>query len=270
MRIAVVGHVEWVQFLRVARVPAPTEIVQASSGWEEAGGGGSVAAAEIARLTGTATFFTALGDDDWGHRAKAELERLGVGVEAVFRPEPQRRAVTFIDDDGERTITLVGEKLRPRLEEPLPWEELASFDGLYFTAGEPEVLRAARRARVLVATARELPTLLAASEVELDALVSSANDPSERYSDELTRAPRLVVRTNGAAGGRYEPGNGRWAAAPLPGALVDSYGAGDSLAAGLTVGLAEGRAVPEALALAADSAARALTRRGAHGASNDV
>jgi sugar/nucleoside kinase (ribokinase family) len=36
------------------------------------------------------------------------------------------------------------------------------------------------------------------------------------------------------------------------------------------VGLAEGRAVPEALALAADSAARALTRRGAHGSSNDA
>jgi ribokinase len=270
MRIGVVGHVEWVQFLRVARVPARGEILQASSGWEEAGGGGSVAAAEIARLAGTATLFTVLGDDDWGHRAKAELEGLGVRVEAVFRPEPQRRAVTFADDGGERTITLVGDKLRPRFEEPLPWEELASFDGIYFTAGDPQVLRAARRARVLVATARELPTLLAAPQVELDGVVSSANDPSEKYSGELPRTPRLVVRTDGASGGSYEPGDGRWTAAPLPGALVDSYGAGDCLAAGLTVGLAEGRAVSDALALAAESAARALTRRGAHGAPNHV
>jgi ribokinase len=270
MRIGVVGHVEWVQFLRVARVPARGDILQASSGWEEAGGGGSVAAAEIARLAGAATLFTVLGDDDWGHRAKAELEGLGVRVEAVFRPEPQRRAITFADDGGERTITLVGDKLRPRFEEPLPWEELASFDGIYFTAGDPEVLHAARRARILVATARELPTLLAAPELELDAVVSSANDPSEKYSGELQRTPRLVVRTDGASGGTYEPGEGRWVAAPLPGALVDSYGAGDCLAAGLTVGLAEGRAVPDALALAADSAARALTRRGAHGAPNQV
>lgn len=270
MRIGVVGHLEWLQFLRVARVPVRGEIVQASSGWEEAGGGGGVAVAEIARLNGAATLFTALGDDDWGHRAKAELEGLGVRIEATFRPQPQRRAVTFVDDGGERTISVIGDKLRPRLEEPLPWEELAAFDGIYFTAGEPDVLRAARRARVLVATARELPTLLAAPELELDALVSSANDPSEQYAGELLRAPRLVLRTEGAAGGSYEPGNGRWEAAPLPGALVDSYGAGDCLAAGLTVGLAEGRPVADALALAADSAARALTRRGAHGALNQA
>ena len=268
MRIGVVGHVEWVQFLRVAHVPAHGEILQASSGWEEAGGGGGVAAAEIARLAGAATLFTALGDDDWGHRAKAELERFGVRVEASFRPEPQRRAVTFTDDGGERTITLIGDKLRLRIEEPLPWEELAAYDGIYFTAGEPDVLRAARRARALVATARELPTLLAAPELELDAVISSANDPSEKYSGELPRTPRLVVRTEGASGGSYEPGNGRWAAAPLPGVLVDTYGAGDCLAAGLTVGLAEGRPVPEALALAAGRAARALTRQGAHGAVN--
>jgi ribokinase len=269
MRIGAVGHVEWLHVLRVARVPVQGEIVQASSGWEEAGGGGAVAVAEIARLAGGATLFTAFGDDDWGHRAKAELEALGVRVEAAFRPEPQRRAVTFADDMGERTITLIGAKLRPRIEDPLPWDELAAFDGIYFTAGEPDVLRAARRARVLVATARELPTMLAASELQLDALVSSANDPSEQYAGELRRAPRLVVRTEGASGGSYEPGNGRWAAAPLPGAPVDSYGAGDCLAAGLTVGLAEGRSVPDALALAAASAARALTRRGAHGARNE-
>ena len=270
MRIGVVGHVEWVQFLRVPHVPAPGEIVQASSGWEEPAGGGAVAAVEIVRLIGSATLFSALGDDAWGHRAKAALERLGVRVEAAFRPEPQRRAVTFTDEDGERTITLLGEKLRPRIGEPLPWEELAAFDGIYFTAGDPDVLRAARQARVLVATARELPTLLAAPGVELDAVVSSANDPSEQYAGELPQAPRFVLRTNGAAGGSYEPGHGRWKAAPLPGALVDSYGAGDSFAAGVTVGLAEGRPIAAALALGAESAARALTRRGAHGAPTET
>jgi len=122
MRIGVVGHVEWVQFLRVARVPVQGEIMQASSGWEEPAGGGGVAAVQVVRLAGAATLFTALGDDDWGHRAKAALEDLGVRVEASFRPEPQRRAVTFADDDGERTITLIGDKLRPRVQEPLPWE----------------------------------------------------------------------------------------------------------------------------------------------------
>jgi ribokinase len=43
MRTAVVGHVEWVEFARVERVPLAGEIVQASDWWAEAAGGGGVA-----------------------------------------------------------------------------------------------------------------------------------------------------------------------------------------------------------------------------------
>jgi ribokinase len=52
----------------------------------------------------------------------------------------------------------------------------------------------------------------------------------------------------------------------VPGPLQDTYGAGDSFAAGLTFGLAEGLPMDEAIALAARSGAAALSRRGAHGA----
>ena len=36
MRTAVVGHVEWVEFVRVDRVPGPGEIIQARETWAEA------------------------------------------------------------------------------------------------------------------------------------------------------------------------------------------------------------------------------------------
>ena len=265
MRFAVVGHIEWVQFVRVERVPTAGEIVQASEAWEEGAGGGGVSVVQLARMGGSATFFTALGDDEYGRRAHEHLTSLGVRVEAVFRAGPQRRAVTFVDAAGERTITLIGEKLRPRRDEPLPWDELADYDGVYFTAGDADALRAARAARVLVATARELATLEAAA-VRLDALVSSAQDPAERYAGELDPPPELVVRTEGSAGGTYEPGGRRWTAAPLAGPIVDSYGAGDSFAAGLTCALAERRPREEAIAFAARCGAAALLRRGAHGA----
>jgi ribokinase len=265
VRAAVLGHVEWVEFVRVDHVPRPGEIVTASESWEEPAGGGGVAAVQLARLAGASTFFTALGDDPLGRRAHAELEALGVTVRAVFRPEPQRRAFTYVDRTGERTITVVHEKMRPRRSEPLPWEELASFDAVYFCAGDPGALRLARTAGILVATARELPTLVDAG-VELDALVASAQDPSERYEfGRLDPEPRLVVRTAGAAGGTYEPGAGAWRAAEAPGPVTDTYGAGDSFAAGLTYGLGSGLAVDDALALAARCGAEALTRRGAHG-----
>src|SRR5688572_18561198 len=50
VKIAVVGHVEWVEFARVERVPERGEIVHATELWEEAAGGGAVAACELARL----------------------------------------------------------------------------------------------------------------------------------------------------------------------------------------------------------------------------
>src|SRR6266550_68623 len=110
MRVAVVGHVEWVEFVRVEAVPKPGEIVHALETWEEPGGGGAVAAAQIARLVGSCTFFTALGSDELGRRVRAELTRLGVQVQAIPDPEPTRRAFTYVDEVGERTITVLGEK----------------------------------------------------------------------------------------------------------------------------------------------------------------
>ena len=50
--MAVVGHVEWVQFARVEHVPLAGEVVHASDPFEEPAGGGAVAAVQLARLAG--------------------------------------------------------------------------------------------------------------------------------------------------------------------------------------------------------------------------
>ena len=269
MRVAVVGHVEWIEFVRVDHVPARGEIVYAGEVWAEAAGGGAVAAAQLARLAGSSTLFTALGDDELGRKVVPELERLGVAVRAAVRREPQRRGFTYIDAEGERTITVIGERLGPRRSDGLPWEELAEMDGVYFVSGDAASVRAAREARVLVATARSLATL-AEARVELDALVRSRNDEGEIYRPgDIEPPPRADVATSGPLGGSYTvaastPASFQVAAAPGP--LQDAYGAGDSFAAGLTYGLAEGLPMDAAVALAARSGAAALSRRGAHGA----
>ena len=100
VRAAVVGHVEWIEFGRVDHVPAPGEIVHVSESWQEPGGGGAVAAVQLCKLAGAATLYTAFGDDEVGHRAKRELEGLGLRVEAAFRPKPQRRGFVHIDRAG--------------------------------------------------------------------------------------------------------------------------------------------------------------------------
>ena len=265
MRLAVVGHVEWVDFAVVERVPSPGEIMPVLDAWEEAAGGGAVAAVQLARLTGECLFLTSLGDDERGHRAKAELEAMGVHVEATWRSEAQRRALVYLDANAERTITVLGERLGPRGDDPLPWSELRGMDGVYLTAGDAGAVQCARAATKLVATVRAQDGLSQAH-VELDALVSSADDAGERYSPgDLDPQPILVVRTEGAAGGSLVAADGtrsRWAGAPLPGPPVDAYGAGDSFAAGLTYGLAQGLEPDEALALGAQCGAACMTGRG--------
>jgi ribokinase len=265
VRAAVVGHVEWIDFIRVEAVPKPGEIVHASEAWAEAAGGGAVAAVQLVKLGCETSFFTALGDDDLGRRSREELEAKGVQLHVSWIPEPQRRGVTYVDESGERTITVIGDKHRPRGgDASLPWEELRRCDCVYFTGGDVESLEKARHARVVVATARELSTLVR-SGVELDALVASARDSGERYeAGDLEPPPRLFVATSGALGGWAQPG-GPFEAADPPGPIEDTYGAGDCFAAGLTFALGRGDELHDALAFAARCGATVTTGRGPYG-----
>jgi ribokinase len=263
--VAVIGHVEWIHFARVPHMPAAGEIVHASDSWEQPGGGGAVSAVQLCKLAGAVTFFTALGDDDLGHRAREELAALGVRVEAVFRDRPQRRGFTHLDAQGERTITVMGNRMGPSADDPLPWDELAGAAAVYFTAGDRGALEAGRRARVLVASAR-MTEDLARSGVPLDVLVGSGRDQGERYDPgTIQPSPRAVVRTEGRRGGTFETADGRrgsFASAPVPGPVADAYGCGDSFAAGLTFALGAGRPLENALTVAAQCGAACLSGRG--------
>jgi ribokinase len=251
VRCAVVGHVEWVEFARVPQFPAPGTIVHVEESWTEPAGAGPVMARQLALLAGRCELFTVLGDDELGRRSERRLAEVGIDVHAERRAST-RRAWTHIDARGERTITVIGEKLLPRA--PLP---LGGYDAIYFVAGEASALREARAARFLAATAREQSTLREAG-VPLDLLVGSMNDPSEHYEGgvEVTN----IVLTDGvngcvANGERFPP-------APLPGPIVDTYGAGDSFAAALCFALARGDALPDAVALASRAGAAVITGKG--------
>jgi ribokinase len=264
VNVAVVGHVEWIEFVRVEHVPRPGEIVRALETWEEAAGGGAVAAVQLVNLGCDVTLYTALGRDELGRRARKQLEERGVVVRATTVDAPHRRGFTYVDSSGERTITILGEKLVPSGGDgALPWEELAGTAAAYFVSGDVEALRRARKAKVLVATARELATLARGS-VEIDVLVGSGEDEAERYRPgDLDPPPKITVTTAGRLGGWIQPG-GPFSAAPLPGPVEDAYGCGDCFAAGLAYGLAAGMAADEAVALGARCGAAVLCGRGAY------
>jgi len=265
LRLAAVGHVEWVQFARVAHVPRPGEVVHALEPFHEPAGGGAVAAVQLARLAGSSMLLTALGEDELASRSADRLRELGVSVCRAPRAEQTRTAVSLFEASGERTITTFGPRLEPSAADAeLPWGELGAMDGIYFTAGDLEALRLARAARVLVASPRARGAL--GHGVGLDALVLSGDDEGElRVAEQVGGEAQLLVWTEGERGGRFrtrEGNSGSYPAAAAPAATVDSYGCGDSFAAGLTYALSSGMEFAQALSLAARCGAVCATGRG--------
>jgi ribokinase len=251
VKFLVVGHTEWVEFARVPRLPRAGEIVHATEVWAEAAGGGPDVAAQLARLGAEVEFVTALGEDELGRRSERQFREQGLGPRVQWRREPTRRAFTHLDGDGERAITVLGEKLLAA--GPV---ELRAADACFFVSGDVEALRSARAAPFLAAVGREAETLRAAG-VPLDLVVASANDEGESV-DGIEAAH--VVLTSGAEGGTAD---GRpYPPAPVPGPVSDAYGCGDAFAAALAFALARGDGLEDALALAARAGAAVLTGRG--------
>ncbi|WP_445152655.1 PfkB family carbohydrate kinase [Baekduia sp. Peel2402] len=265
MRLGVVGHVEWVDFVLAQRLPRAGEIADAGAAWEAAAGGGAMAAYALKSLTGAAAFFCAVGDDARGAATASDLRAAGLDVHATTHAGvPQRRTLTWLTADHERTITTLSPPLEPHGAD-LP--DLSEFDGIALFGGDARAAQAARAAKVLVATARTRAALIA-SGVQVDALIGSADDPSEPIDDELLAAcrPRWILATEGARGGSWREGGssrpaGRWIAGRPPGDPLDAFGCGDAFAAAVMAALADGCSIEQACGVGARVGAAVLCER---------
>src|SRR5439155_1401430 len=97
--------------------------------------------------------------------------------------------------------------------------------------------------------------------------VIGAGSDGARDGRSFAAATRLLLRRRGRGADDHRPGREvaaerRRLAAALPGPVADTYGAGDSFAAGLTFALARGDTREEAIAFAARCGAAVLTGRG--------
>ncbi|MDP9257541.1 MAG: PfkB family carbohydrate kinase, partial [Actinomycetota bacterium] len=108
VRVAVIGHVEWVQHARLHEPLERGEIIQLHDTFEEPGGGGGVAARSLPALGAEARFITALGDDAAADESERVLRQDGCDLRVVRRASPQNRVTTLAEPSGERTILLHG------------------------------------------------------------------------------------------------------------------------------------------------------------------
>lgn len=262
-RVGVVGHVEWVEFVILDALPRGGQVARGRDSFTRAAGGGGVAAVVLAELGVEVDFFCALGRDENGRAAAAQLEQRGVRAHVVWREQQTRRALGLLVDGGERAVVTIGERMQPRGDDELPWSSLELADGIYFTAGDPDALVRARAARTVVATPRAHEAFRDGGP-SVDALVFSARDRDESaWAQELAGRTRYLVATDGASGGRWwGETEGSWQAVVPDGPIRDDFGAGDSFAAGFTLGLAQGLTIAAAAELGASAGARAMTRAG--------
>ena len=265
--LAVVGHIESVEFLAVDRWPQPGCISHAQQRLEEPAGAGAVIAVQLAQLLDRPVhFFTALGRDAVGEACVQRLQERGVQVHVAWRDGPTRRGISLVggvgDRSGDRAITVIGDRLTPVLSDPLPWDVLQQCDGAFITAADAALVQAARSVPVLAATPRVGLAVLESAGVQIDALIGSGLDPAELVAPgDLVPSPRVQISTEGAAGGLISTGD-RYSASALPGPFVETYGCGDRFAAGVFAGLAAQWPLKTAIQLGCQLGAACATRFG--------
>ena len=251
LNFAVVGHIEWINFLKVDQLPKPGVITHSEKSLEFPAGGGSIIAKILSELTlNQIHFFTALGNDDYGNRCFKILSSMGIKLHVAWRDKPTRRGFSMIDSQGERAITVIGERLAPNYKDNLDWNILKKMDGIFITASDSAIFKMARSASILCATPRVGLKTINNANVLLDVLIGSNLDPDEVFSfSELTVKPKYTIKTEGENGGIIFPG-GRYKALKNNELKIDSYGCGDSFAAGILYGMASKWDIEKSLNLA--------------------
>tara|TARA_Y100000589_G_scaffold323286_1_gene357580 strand:- start:680 stop:1555 length:876 start_codon:yes stop_codon:yes gene_type:complete len=239
LKFAVIGHIEWINFIEVDHLPKSGLISHSKRSFEMPAGGGGVIARTLREITTSDVhFFTSLGKDFYGTKTKSIFEKMGINMHIAWRDYPTRKGFSLVDNKAERSITIIGDRLAPTFKDNLSWHLLKDMDGIFITAGDEEIFKESRSCPVLCSTPRAGIKTINNSKVLLDALIGSNLDPDENFSlTDLTNIPKLIIKTEGKDGGILIPG-GRFKAINNTNPIIDSYGCGDSFAAGILLGLA--------------------------------
>jgi ribokinase len=285
--VVVVGSLNMDLVARTARLPVPGETVAGTGFATVPGGKGANQAVAAARLGARTAMVGCTGDDAFGARLRAGLERDGIDCGAVRAAPGVSTGVALIvvDDAGRNGIVVVpgaNGLLRPSdVDAAEPLLRAARAVVLQLEIPLDAVERAARLARDLgklvllnPAPARPLPASLLAcvdwlvpNETEAAALTGlPVRSPAEAV--EAGRALRAagagaVLVTLGANGVvTVGPEGERHDAAPRVQA-VDTTAAGDTFIGGLCAALVRGEPLAAAVAYGQAAAAICVTRPGA-------
>ncbi|MFJ8039568.1 ribokinase [Kitasatospora sp. NPDC096147] len=293
-QVVVVGSVNMDLAVRVPHLPRPGETVPGGELEQGGGGKGANQAVAVRRLGARSALIARVGDDEFGHRLRAELAEAGVEVAGVGTAGVATgTALIVIGPDGDNTITVspgANAALDPAvlddhsgrlvtadallLQLEVPVATCLAAARLARAAGVLVVLNAAPLPATIGAELRELiaaADVLVVNEVEAAGLIGPPGDlPVLELPSALGRfGPSEVVVTLGSRGAVHTgpDGSGDVHVPAFAVAAVDAVGAGDAFCAALAVARADGTTpLGAAVRRACAAGALATTGRGARAA----
>jgi ribokinase len=278
MHVIVVGSVNMdLVFTGLARFPLPGQTVSGGEFRVLPGGKGANQASAAARLGADVTLVAAVGTDDFGDQAMADLAAFGVGLEHVSRVDGSTGvAAVTIDDSSENSIIVVpaanarlaasdAQAIADQLDGPaivlacleVPVETVGEWSRIAAQKGWSFVLNPAPApAEPLPAGLLARTSIITPNETEL-AILGSVE------SLHAAGVATVVVTQGGDGVTLYREGLEASHQAAFPAQPVDTTGAGDAFNGAFVTALAEGREVEDALAFAAASGALSTRAVGA-------
>jgi ribokinase len=274
--VLVVGSVNVDLVVTLERLPAPGETVIGGRFARGGGGKGANQAVAAARAGAQVRFVGAVGADDFGAGALAELEQEGIDTGGIARLEDETTGVALIAVDREgRNQIAVASGANARVDAAMARAAAGLEPGdvclLGFEVPDSAVVAAARAAaaagaRIVLnpAPARELPEALSG----LGVVLTPNADEAEAMGGATALAARTgapVIVTRGADGAVLLDG-GAETELPAPEVeAVDTTGAGDVFNGVLAAGLASGLDLADAAGRAVEAASASVRRAGARG-----
>ncbi len=246
--VVVFGVVAADVILRVQRIPAPGDHVNAEAlGWRIGGSSANVAcglssAGHHVRLAGP------VGTDSMGDHLLAELEQHGVDTEYAFRADAASpRTLILLDDTGERTIIAVDSGAGPSSFLPVRGPDLRSADCVYvegYTRYPADTATSAESALLVTS-----PPVVVGSETQYNDVTSAGMFEAVRsVSGERLK---WVVVTRGEAGADAYAASSKLHVDAVAADQIDATGAGDAFTVGLLHRLLQGADMVAALQVGA-------------------
>jgi len=286
--IAVFGSVNIDVTAFCVHLPRPGETVSGRKYSMTLGGKGANQAVAAARLGAHASLVGRTGTDAFGALARERLGAYGVELDRLHaQPEAATGiAVINVDSRAENTIVVIGGANMmvdaTDVERALPLLAAAQVLLLQLEVPLAATLTAAACTRAAggqvvldpaPAPAGGLPTsvyatvdMVTPNETETEALVGvrpqTPADAARAAALLHERGVRTAIIKMGAAGVFFDGPDGSGFVPPFPVTAINSVGAGDCFNGGLAFGLAQGRALPDAVRFAAACGALATTGPG--------